>query len=70
MMGRKFCGYTWADMNRVLDLICDVENRTELTKQQENDFDIAIQCVAVVMNRMKVDGPINWDKEDENDQDH
>ena len=60
---RKFCGYTWQDMDRVLDLICDIENRTEMTSQQEDDFDIAVQCVALVMNRMKEDRPIAWDEE-------
>ena len=60
---RKFCGYTWQDMDRVLDLICNIENRTEMTSQQEENFDIAVQCVTLVMNRLKDDRPIVWDEE-------
>ena len=60
---RKFCGYTWKDMDRVLDLLCNTEEHIDLTGQQEDDYDIAIQCVTLVMNRMKDDRPIVWDEE-------
>ena len=62
-MSRRFCGYTWDEMNRVLDLICSVEDHMDLTGQQENDYDIAVQCVALVMNRMKDNRPIIWEED-------
>ena len=58
---RRFCGYTWDDMSRVLDTVCIVEDRVEMTEQEERDYDIAVQCVAAILNRMKDDKPINWD---------
>ena len=64
---RKFCGYTWEDMNRVLDLLCNTEDHMDLTDQQAEDFDIAVQCVTLVMNRMKEDRPIVWDEEADDD---
>lgn len=60
---RKFCGHTWEDMNRVLNFLCNIEDHMDLTGQQEADFDIAVQCVTLVMNRMKEDMPIVWDEE-------
>lgn len=58
---RKFCGYSWEDMDRVLTVICDVEDRVDMTDQEMNDYDIAVQCVAQVMNRMRDGKPIDWD---------
>lgn len=58
---RRFHGYTWDDMNRVLDLVCDIEDRVEMTKHEEQDYDIAIQCVTAILNRMKEDKAICWD---------
>ena len=58
---RKFCGYSWDDMNRVLDLICKVEDQVEMTDQETDDYDIAVQCVSQIMNRMQDGGPINFD---------
>lgn len=60
---RKFCGYTWKDMNRVLDTVCEVEDRAGLEGQERKDYDIAVQCVAAVLNRMLDDRPLCWDEE-------
>mgnify|MGYP007133740405 CR=1 FL=1 len=61
-MGMKtYCGYTHDDMNRVLDFMCNIEDQMELDDKQVNDFDVAIQCIATVMNRMVDDRPIEWD---------
>ena len=68
-MERKYCGKTWDEMNKVLDTMCDIEDRVELSEDEQDAFDIAIQCVTTVMNRMKCDKPIafEWDDEDETD---
>jgi len=60
-MKRKYCGKTWDDMNTILNIMCDIEDRIELSDEQQEAFDIAIQCVTTVMNRMKDDRPIEWD---------
>ena len=60
---QKFCGYTWEDMNRVLDFLCSIEDHMDLSGPQTEDFDIAVQCVTLVMNRLKEDRPIVWDEE-------
>ena len=60
-MERKYCGKNWDDMNTVLNIMCDIEDRIELSDEQQEAFDIAIQCVTTVLNRMKEDRPIEWD---------
>lgn len=57
---RTFCGQNWAGMDNVLTTICELEDRIEMTDQEEA-FDIAVQCVSQIMNRMQDGGPINWD---------
>lgn len=56
-----YCGKTWDQMNVVLDIVCEVEDRIEMTDEERDAFDIAIQCITTVMNRMKDDSPIEWD---------
>lgn len=62
---RRFCGYTWQEMNCVLDFICAVENEIELNEQDQKDFNVVIQCVTEIMNRMKDGKGIIWDDEKE-----
>ena len=57
----KYCGKNWDDMNTVLNIMCDIEDRIELSDEQQEAFDISIQCVTTVLNRMKEDRPIEWD---------
>ena len=63
-MERKYCGNTWKQMNDILTTMCEIEDRIELTDEEEDAFDIAIQCVATVMNRMTDNRPIEWDDEE------
>lgn len=61
-MERKFYGLNRAEMNEVLNVMCDLEERvTFLTQEEEKAYDIAIQCVCQIVNRMADDKPINWD---------
>lgn len=48
-------------MNDVLDKMCILEDELDLDDEMQGIFDIAIQCVTTVMNRMKDDKPIEWD---------
>lgn len=60
-MERKYCGKNRDEMDKVLSLICEIEDRIELSDDEQDAFDIAIQCVTSVMNCM-IDGkPIDWD---------
>lgn len=65
MEERKYCGLNHDDMCNVLTTMCEIENIIELTKEEQDAFDIAIQCVATVLNRMVDDSPIEWDDEDD-----
>ena len=65
MSERRYSGKTWAEMNKVLDMMCAIENRLEFTHKEQEAFDITIQCVTDVMNQMKDDSPIIWDEEEE-----
>ena len=62
-MAHKFCGKTQEEMKQILYFMCDIEDETELTEEEQDMFDIAIQCVALVANRMNDDRPIVWDDE-------
>ena len=61
-MERTYCGKTWEQMNKFRDTVCELEDQYQgMTKDEEEAFDIAIQCITTVMNRMKDDRPIEWD---------
>ena len=64
-MGRKYCGKSLEEMNDVLDSMCAIEDRIELTSEEKDAFDIAIQCVTTVINRMNSGNlvPFEWDNE-------
>lgn len=58
---RTFCGANWSEMEEVLNTMCELEDKIELTDNEQKHFDIAIQCVTQIINRM-VDGKgINFD---------
>lgn len=58
---RTFCGVDWSGLEEVLNTMCELEDKIKLTDKEESCFDIAIQCVTQIMNRM-VDGKeINFD---------
>ena len=61
MESRKFCGHNHESMDRILDTMCKLEDRIELSEEEEEAFDIAIQCVTCIMNRMTDDRGIEWD---------
>ena len=54
-------------MKQVLYFMCDIEDEVRLTEDERDMYDIAVQCVAAVMNRMIPgceDRPLVWDEED------
>ena len=55
-------------MNIVLNILCDLEDKLDLKKEEEDAFDIAIQCVTTVLNRMVEDRPISWGEELDDDE--
>ena len=55
---RKFCGKDWDGMNKVLDKVCEIEDRLDLSDEEQEAYDIAVQCITTVMNRMGKDIPI------------
>lgn len=59
---RKYCGRTWEQMNEELDTMCKLEEKLNLTEKEGNAFDVAIQCMTTVMNRMQNNKPIIWDQ--------
>ena len=64
-MARKFCGLAQEELMKAMYLICDLEDEVELDKNERKLYDAAIQCVALVANRMNEDDdrPIYWDDE-------
>lgn len=55
-------------MKQVLYFLCDCEDEIELSEDERDMYDVAVQCVAAVLNRM-VDGcedrPIMWDEDED-----
>lgn len=61
-MKRTFYGQNRSQMNKVLNIMCELEERIpDMTKEEENAYDIAVQCVAQIANRMADGKQINWD---------
>lgn len=61
MEERRYCGKNHDEMMKVLDKMCELEDKIELDDEMQDAFDIAIQCITTVMNRMVLDEPIIWD---------
>ena len=49
----NFYGYTYSEMECVLDVMRAIGNETRLDAQERKDFDIALLCITYVMDRMK-----------------
>ena len=60
-MERTFHGKTRAEMNCVLNYICLLRDELQILIDKRDNFDIAIQCVATVTNRMADNKTIEWD---------
>ena len=60
-MVRMFHGKTRAEMNCVLNYVCLLKDRLQIPKEEQDDFDIVIQCVATIVNRMVDNKMIEWD---------
>lgn len=58
---RRYLGLNRDEMRMVLHTMCRIEDENYYTPEEENAFDIAIQCVTTVMNRMADDRRITWD---------
>ena len=48
-----FLGRDWKELNDILNRLCRIEDRTELTKEEQDAFDVGIQCVAHAMNKAR-----------------
>ena len=60
---RKFCGKNREEMNEILNFMCELESKVNLSEEEWDMYDIAIQCVAVVINRMVDNKLIIFDEE-------
>lgn len=61
-MKHTFYGQNRSQMNKVLNIMCELKERIpDMTKEEENAYDIAVQCVAQIANRMADGKQINWD---------
>lgn len=58
---RKFHGLDSDGMESVFMKMVDIEDRIALSDEEERVFDICIQCVAQIHNRMLDGKEITWD---------
>lgn len=50
---KTFCGKTLEQMHKILNTMCDLEDFCDIdSAEQQEAFDIAIQCVTSVINLM------------------
>ena len=50
---KTYCGKTLEQMHKILDTMCDLEDFCDIdSEEQQEAFDIAIQCVTSVINTM------------------
>ena len=60
-MERTFCGLNRAQLNVVLNTMCELEERIpDLTDEEQDMYDIGVQCVCQIVNRIADNKPINW----------
>ena len=60
---KTFCGKTHEQMNDILTFMCELEDKQDFSYDEDKKFDIAIQCIVTVMNRMIDNRPIEFDEE-------
>ena len=60
-MERTFHGKIRSEMNGVLDYMCLLKDKYGIEEEDEDNFLIAIQCIATVTNRMADNKMIEWD---------
>lgn len=61
-MQNMFCGLNRSQMNQVLNVVCELEDRIpDLTEEEQNAYDIGIQCITQIIIRMADNKPIKWD---------
>ena len=61
-MERTFRKLTRSQLNEVLNVVCGLEKRIQdMTEEEKHAFEIGVQCIAQILNRMADDKPINWD---------
>ena len=41
--------------------LCEIEDKYDFTEEEQKAYDIAIQCVTQILNRMGDGKQINWD---------
>ncbi len=58
---KTFRGLNWDEMGAVLNTLCGIDNDILFSDEEQKAIDVAVQCVAQIMNRMKDDRPIIWD---------
>lgn len=59
---KTYCGLNYSQLDKVLTIMSQIEDKKDLTEQQQIAFDISVQCVTEVMNRMKDDKPITFEQ--------
>ena len=61
-MNVLYCGKTRQEMNEILNTMCAIEEMASLTDEETDAFDVAIQCIATVINRMTDNRPIAFEE--------
>ncbi len=60
---KTFCGKTHEQMNDILTFMLELEDKQDFSYDEDEKYDIAIQCIVTVMNRMIDNRPIEFDEE-------
>jgi len=61
MKQKTYCGLNYKQLSDVMTTMSGIEELNDLNDYQRLAFDISIQCVTEVMNRMRDDKPIEFE---------
>ena len=58
---KTYCGLTHSQLSNILTVMSGLEDLAEnMTEEEHTAFDVSLQCVTEVMNRMKDGKPIEY----------
>ena len=61
MPNKTYCGLSYKQLSNVLSIMSGLEDLADnMTDEEHTAFDVSLQCVTEVMNRMKDGKPIEY----------
>lgn len=59
---KTYCGLNQKQLDKIITIMSEIEDKKKLTERQKMAFDISVQCVTEIMNRMQDGKPIEFEE--------